>query len=209
MDAYRNASLSADDRTADLMARMTLEEKAAQTERHLGVRDPLGDRLRRREGGVAHGLRHRADYPARRREQLRSGDRRRARERDPALPRRAHPARAFPPSFTRNRARATSPAARDVFPQTIGIASSFDDGIASEMGTHHPRADARARRPPGARAPPRHYARPALGAHRGKPSARTASLPPEWASRTSRGSRAIPWARGILATGEALRRATA
>lgn len=133
MDAYRNASLSADDRTADLMARMTLEEKAAQLSgiwvyEILSGTDFDGEKAASRMGsgiGQITRLGGASNFvPA-----IAAA---RANEIQRFLVERTRlgvPALIHEESCSGYLTRGA-----DVFPQTIGIASSFDDGIASEMG---------------------------------------------------------------------------
>jgi beta-glucosidase len=133
MDDYRNASLSAADRTADLMARMTLEEKVAQLS---GVwvyeilsgsdfdgakaQDRMGSGIGQitRLGGASNFV---PAVAAARANEIQRFLVERTRLGIPAL---IHE-ESCSGYLTRG---------ADVFPQTIGIASSFDDSLAREMG---------------------------------------------------------------------------
>ena len=164
---YRDASLPVDARVADLLARMTLDEKLAQlgsvwsfelfrTETEL---DP--ERLRPASPTASATS---AGSPARRTSTRR---RRRGRQRDPAFPRRGDPARASRRSSTRR--RSTGLLARDA--PCVPAVDRRGGRLRSRAGRgdrgHDPPADAGDRGAARARAGPRHLARSALGPRRG------------------------------------------
>ena len=199
-ERYRDPSLPAEVRAADLLARMTLGEKVAQLGSAWsfelvgrGSLDPA------RARGAA-GAGHRARQPCRGRVERRPRRRPRpwaTRSSGSSSRRRGS---GIPAILHEETLHGVLAGGATVFQQSIGAAASFDPGARRGDGRDPAAADAADGRAPRAGARAGHGARPALGPDRG--DLRRGPVPRDgaWASRTCRAIQGPSLADGVAAT---------
>ena len=188
---YRDPTVPVDERVADLLARMTLDEKVAQLGSRWVFELADGDGLveQRGAGYLAHGLGQVTRISGASSLRPRRGGRR-SRTRSSATSssstRLGIPAIVHEEICSGLMARGAT-----VFPQAIGAREHVGARRSSrQLADDDPRADARDRRAPGPRPGARRLPRPALGPHSRRRSARIRTSSRAWASRSSAASRA-------------------
>ena len=164
--AYRDPGRSPQERLEDLLARMTREEKVAQLGSAWVFQIARGHaaRARARSRVLRNGIGHITRISGA--SSLRPEEAARARQRDPALPRRGDPAR-HPGDRPRGDLLRADGARRDGLPAGDRPCEHVGPGARRGAGRGDRRPDARGRRPPRPRSRPGRVPRSALGPHRG------------------------------------------
>ena len=197
---YRDADRPVDERVADLLGRMTVEEKVAQlgsawvfqladgtsfsTERAPALARATASGMSPASAGRAASTPRDAAAP---------------RQRDPAPPGRGDAAR-HPGDRARGDLLGSDGARARPFPPGDRRREHAGRRARARARRCRPRADARDRRAPGPLAGARHLPRPPLGPHRGDVRRGPATSSRAWASRSCAGCRATTSRDGVVAT---------